>query len=191
MKTLFLLRHSLTAANEARLYCGRVDLPLSPAGRALAGRIAVERPLPACDAYVHSGMRRASQTLALLTGRAEGIRIRELREMDFGAFEMRSYAQMKDDTDFIAWIEDPTGEVPCPGGESRNAFRERVLRGGKKLLDLPAERVTTVCHGGTIVTLMEHWFPQTHRLYYEWQPDACRGYAIQFSEAKPQGFDAI
>ena len=36
MRTLYLLRHSLTEANERRLYCGWTDLPLSPAGRALA-----------------------------------------------------------------------------------------------------------------------------------------------------------
>ena len=32
MNTITLLRHSLTAANEAHLYCGVTDLPLSSAG---------------------------------------------------------------------------------------------------------------------------------------------------------------
>ena len=60
----------LTAANEARQYCGRVDPPLSPNGRTLAERLRRERPLPPCDVYVTSGMARADETLRLMTGHA-------------------------------------------------------------------------------------------------------------------------
>ena len=35
--------------------------------------------------------------------------------------------------DYLRWILDETGDVPPPGGESRNAFARRVRRGGKEI----------------------------------------------------------
>ena len=190
MRVLYLLRHSLTAANEARLYCGRTDLPLSPAGRALARELRRSRPLPEADVYVTSGMRRATETLALLTGRKPDAALTELREMDFGAFEMRSYDSMRSDADFVRWIEDVDGSVCCPGGECLNAFRARVLKGGEALLAMPFDSATVVCHGGAIVMLMQAWFPDVDRHYYQWQPAACRGYRIEFNGA-PVRFEEL
>ncbi len=190
MNTLILLRHSLTAANEARLYCGRTDLPLSPAGRELALKRRADRPLPKCDVYASSGMARSDQTLELLTGRSPDAVFEDLREMDFGAFEMRRYEDMLADGDFVRWIEDETGEVSCPGGESRNAFYARVRRGSAALLALPCESAAVVCHGGAIVALMQAWFPDVRRHFYEWQPAACRGYRIEI-DISPARFEDI
>ena len=190
MTALILLRHSLTAANEARLYCGSTDLPLSPAGRELALKWQRDRPLPECDVYASSGMSRADQTLELLTGRAPDAVFGDLREMDFGAFEMRRYEDMLADSDFVRWIEDEGGDVCCPGGESRNAFHARVRLGGAALLALPGESAVVVCHGGTIVALMEAWFPDVRRHFYEWQPAACRGYRIEIN-GRPTRFEDI
>lgn len=191
MRRLYLLRHSLTAANEKRLYSGSVDLPLSPAGRALAESTGKGRPLPDCECYVSSGMRRATETLFLLTGHAPDAVLPDLREMNFGAFELRSYDDMLKDADFIRWIEDPTGEVRCPGGECANGFRARVLRGGTALLALPHESVLAVCHGGTIVNLMQAWFPDVQRHFYEWQPRACGGYGIDIDGMTPVHFEDL
>ncbi len=134
MRALYLVRHSLTEANERRLYGGSTDSPLTDRGRAIAG----ERRgcLPDCDIYITSGMRRADETLLLMTGRTPDRVLRQLREMDFGAFEMRSYDQLKDDPDYIRWITDETGEICCPGGESGGAFKKRALAGGGTLLSL-------------------------------------------------------
>ena len=190
MRALYLLRHSLTAANEARLYCGRTDLPLSPAGRALALELRNSRPLPQADIYITSGMRRAVETLTLLAGREPDAAMAELREMDFGAFEMRSYDSMRADADFIRWIEDTTGDATCPGGECLNAFRARVLKGGEALLALSCESAVVVCHGGAIIMLMQAWFPGVERHYYQWQPAACRGYRIEI-DGTPVRFEEI
>ena len=70
MPTLCLLRHSLTAANEKRLYSGATDLPLSERGREIARNAALRLNLPAGAVTLSSGMRRADETLALITGRA-------------------------------------------------------------------------------------------------------------------------
>ena len=189
MNTIYLMRHSLTVANEKRLYGGSTDSPLTEKGVAIAaGRRGV---IPECDLYVTSGMRRANETLYHMTGRHPGLVLAGLREMDFGAFEMRSYDELKDIPEYILWIGDETGDVYCPGGESRSGFRARVLKAGERLLAMDADRACVVCHGGAIVSLMEAWFPDIHRLFYEWQPGACGGYKIIVQGGRPAGFEEV
>jgi alpha-ribazole phosphatase len=191
MNTLYLIRHSLTEANEKRLYCGKTDLPLSDKGRSVCHTLRDARPLPECELYVTSGMRRAEETLHLLSGRHADIVLPELKEMDFGLFEMRAYAELCAVPEYIRWIEDAQGDYPCPDGECVNAFRARVLRGGERLLRRKEKTALAVCHGGVIVQLMQSWFPNVERHFYEWQPQAGQGYRIAVSGSKPTEFDSI
>ena len=88
--TLYLLRHSLTRANEQRLYCGKTDLSLSPAGADLARRMARRGGYPSAeglDLYT-SGLARAEETFLLLFGALPHTPFPPFQEMDFGAFEM-------------------------------------------------------------------------------------------------------
>lgn len=189
MNTLYLIRHSLTEANEKRLYGGSTDSPLTEKGVGIAvGRRGV---LPECDLYVTSGMRRANETLYHMTGKTPDVALDGLREMDFGAFEMKSYDQLKDVPEYIRWIEDETGNVACPGGESRNGFRRRVLAAGDGLLDMDVGSACVVCHGGTIVELMRAWFPNADRNFYQWQPSACGGYRVAVEDGRPVGFKEV
>ena len=191
MNALILLRHSLTLANERHLYGGRTDSPLTERGRRLAVETRQAHPLPRAALYVSSGMRRADETLFLLTGNRPHVTLPGLREMDFGAFELRGYEELKDDDDYRRWIRDARGDTPCPGGECSNAFRARVLEAGDVLLRRPEPTAIVVCHGGTIVYLMQAWFPQTGRSFYEWQPAACRGYRISVDRGRPSGFEEV
>ena len=189
MRALYLIRHSLTEANEKHLYGGSTDIPLTQKGR----DIAIQRRgcLPECDTYLSSGMKRADETLWLMTGRRPDVVMSGLREMDFGTFEMRSYEEMKDDPEYLAWIGDQTGEVRCPGGESTNLFHARVLAEGAKLLRMEVDSACVVCHGGAIVCMMQAWFPEVERHFYEWQPQACRGYRIAVEDGAPVGFEEV
>ena len=193
MRALYLLRHSLTEANERRLYCGWTDLPLSPAGQALAEQTRLSAPLPEVSLYVTSGLRRADETLALLTGRTPDLTLPNLREMHFGRFELHSYEELKGDGDYQRWIDDCMGPgiVPCPGGESQRAFRERVLRGGEALLGASWESALAVVHGGVIANLMSRWFLDESRNFYEWQPGPCAGYRIGIDGKTPVCFETV
>ena len=191
MNALILLRHSLTEANDRRLYCGWTDLPLSGKGRSLADEVAKERPQPACERYITSGLRRAEETLSRLTCRASDLRLADLREMNFGRFEMHSYEQLRADEDYLRWIEDETGTVACPGGESSAQFKARVLRGGETLLHMEAGSALVVCHGGVIVNLMQAGFPGIDKNFYEWQPGACRGYRVLIENSAPQKYESL
>ena len=191
MRVLVLLRHGMTEANERRIYCGSTDLPLSDDGRAMAREIAVQRPLPACELYVTSGMARADETLEILTGHKADRVMSAFSEMDFGSFEMLGYETLRHDPDYQRWINDTGGIVPCPGGESTGAFRQRVRSGGTELLEMQWRTALVVCHGGVIVNLMEGWFPLEARGFYEWQPAACKGWRVLFDHGLPIRFEPI
>ena len=191
MRTLYLLRHGMTEANERRVYCGRTDLPLSEGGRKQALETATRRSLPDCDLYLSSGMARADETLSILTGRQADRVLPALSEMDFGRFEMLDYDTLKQDADYRRWIEEATGRFACPGGESAEAFRRRVLSAGEALLALAWESALVVCHGGVIVNLMREWFPLQERGFYEWQPSACGGWRVSFEQRKPIRFEPV
>jgi len=188
-----MLRHGITEGNERRLYYGLTDLPLSPAGRRQAEASRRARPLPDCQLCLTSGLRRTDETLLLLTGRVRDITLGELREMDFGAFEMHSYEELKDDPDYRRWIDDCMGPgvVCCPGGECQSAFQARVLRGGEALLSLDWQSMIAVLHGGVIANLMAHWFPGEPRNFFEWQPGPCAGWRVEFDGRMPVGFESI
>jgi alpha-ribazole phosphatase len=191
MRTLYLLRHGITEANEKHLYGGSTDSPLSENGRRMAREIAVSRPLPNCDICVSSGMTRANETLAILTGRSPDLILSELSEMDFGQFEMLGYETLRHVPDYQRWIGDDSGAFPCPGGESTGAFRQRVRSGGNELLEMQWRTALVVCHGGVIVNLMEGWFPLEARGFYEWQPTACKGWRVLFDRSQPIRFEPI
>ena len=189
MNILFLMRHSLTEANERHLYGGSTDSPLTEKGVAIAA--SRRGVIPECDLYVTSGMRRANETLYHMTGKKPGLVLSGLREMDFGAFEMRAYDELKDVPEYIRWIGDERGEVCCPGGENRAGFSARVRHAGEELLAMDVDRACVVCHGGAIVSLMEAWFPDIHRHFYQWQPGACGGYKITVQNGRPVKFQEV
>ncbi len=191
MKTLYLIRHSLTEANEKRLYCGHTNLSLTENGRAHALSCAKQRPLPALESYATSGMKRADETLLLLTGISSREVIPSLMEMNFGAFEMHSYEQLLNDPDYIRWIEDNTGDTACPGGESANSFKKRVTECADAIIARPSESLLIVCHGGVIANIMQYWFSGENKNFYQWQPGACGGYAIEIACGKPARYAVL
>ncbi|HCI64900.1 MAG TPA: histidine phosphatase family protein, partial [Clostridiales bacterium] len=141
--SIYLIRHGKTLANEAHLYCGSTDLPLSPAGvgelEALHYDIHPAR-------FVTSGMRRTDETLKALFGDVSFSVDARFREVDFGNFEMKSYDRLKGDPAYQAWIAgDNEANVP-PHGESGAQMTRRALAAYRELPDGTA----LVCHGGVI-----------------------------------------
>lgn len=190
---LHLIRHGATRANELRLYCGATDLPLSEAGRAEVAALAARGVYPdigAARAYT-SGMLRARETFQLIWGeRAHGA-LRALREFDFGRFEMRSYEELRADAAYIAWIGDEGGRTRCPGGESNEIFRARVLKCLDALLLGEGGDVAVVTHGGVVAAAMARLFPQENKHFYEWQPGPARGYSVRVLAGRAVRYDAI
>ena len=174
MSPLYLIRHGRTRANEEHLYCGSSDLPLSPGGEEELKRLRYVLPPVR---FVTSGMRRTEQTLALLFGQVPHEIRPAFREIDFGRFELHSYEELKEDSEYLAWITgDNHGNIP-PGGESGAQMEQRVLCAFRRL---EAENIPTalITHGGVIACIMAHLFPEENKNRYQWQPEPGHGYAV-------------
>ena len=170
--TIYLIRHGKTAANERRLYCGSTDLPLSERGRAELKELHHDiRNVH----FLTSGMRRANETLELLFGAVSYDTDPRFREVDFGAFEMRGYEELKDDPAYQAWITGDNERSIPPGGESGEQMTRRVLAAFSELRD----DTCIVTHGGVIAAIMAQLFPEAGKHRYQWQPKNGHGYIIE------------
>ena len=172
MRALYLIRHGKTAANEAHLYCGSSDLPLSPAGAAELKDLRYHLP-PA--RLLTSGMKRTEQTLALLFGDVPHEQAPAFREIDFGVFELHSYEELKNNPQYQAWLTGDNRRNIPPGGESGEQMERRVLEALAGLEDTPTVLIT---HGGVIACIMAHLFPEDEKNRYQWQPKPGHGYAV-------------
>ena len=174
MKRLILIRHGKTRANEAHLYCGSTDIPLSESG---AGELKPSTLSLCSPTFFTSGMLRTEQTARVLFGDAVLFPLPEFREVDFGRFEMHSYEELKDEPAYQAWISGDNEKNTPPGGESGEAFTARILAALPKLSQAPGDCVL-VTHGGVIAAIMTHLFPGEGKNRYEWQPKPGCGYII-------------
>jgi broad specificity phosphatase PhoE len=127
---LILVRHGETVHNVAGIAQGWNDSALSPAGEEQVRRLAERLASSSVDAIFSSPLQRALSTARTISA-ATGVDVRiidELREMNYGRWEGRSFlAVRQDDADaYHRWIADP--EAPCPQGESHNDVRQRMER---------------------------------------------------------------
>lgn len=179
MKVL-LLRHGETPGNRRRAYIGSTDEPLSPQGREQAQAVAV----PPVERVYGSPMLRCRQTAEILFPGAEYHPVPDLRECDFGAFEGKSYEELKDDPAYRSWI-DSGGEGEIPEGESAPAFRRRCTEAFASLVEDAAGRglssCAVVCHGGSIMAILAHYSGEGD--FYRWQVKNAAGYFILWEES--------
>ena len=182
MFELYLIRHAKTIANEKNLYCGSTELPLSRAGKKELRKNKEKGVYTLCDAYYTSGMARCNGTLEIIAGKDTPFEaIGLLKEINVGVFEMKSYEELKTNREYLAWINDKTGNFKCPSGESKNMFYQRVSMGllGLTQRIMKNEYNTAMCvtHGGVIVAIMEGLFGHSKK-FYDWQPELGLGYKI-------------
>ena len=172
---IYLIRHGKTRANEAHLYCGSTDLPLSEAGKAelvkLHYGVTPER-------FLTSGMRRTNETLRILFGDVPFTPVPEFREVDFGTFEMHSYEELRENADYQRWITGDNEKNVPPGGESGARMTARVTAAFSALRQLPGDTVL-VTHGGVIAAIMAFCFPEENKTRYQWQPAPGHGYVLE------------
>lgn len=163
---ILLVRHGATAGNLLRRHIGVTDEPLCPEGRAalsvLDGTV---------DTVYVTPLLRTQETASILFPQAVQEVVEGLREMDFGAFENKNYQELAHDPSYQEWV-DGWCEGPCPGGESRRQFCNRVCAAFAALVDdalakkLP--RLVIVAHGGTIMAVGEA-FALPKKGYFDWK----------------------
>jgi broad specificity phosphatase PhoE len=128
MLTMVLTRHGLTDRSEPEQHLGqRIDISLNEAGRAQARTLAARLAGVAVDRVVTSPLFRARETAEILVRGRPLEADPRLREMDYGAWEGRTYAEIEaTDREARREWELAPDRLPCPGGESGNDVAERV-----------------------------------------------------------------
>lgn len=147
------LRHAETTAPTGSMV-GSTDVGLSAQGMDQAKQLAVR--LPTGMPCLCSPMLRARQTLEQLQvhGVACDVRFDErLREMNFGDYEMKTFAEITDNgADVDAWIE--YTHFTFPGGESVAHFTHRLQELLLEFRTRKDEQVLVLTHGGVIRTML-------------------------------------
>ena len=181
-RQILLLRHGRTRANEEHLYCGSTDWPLSEEGRKC---LTQKRGVYGTEweSFYTSGLIRTKETQEILFGEQKAAKEEpNLREMDFGAFEGKSYEMLRANPAYQEWISGDNERKICPGGESGDQMKERVLSALDRILQRdPAKRIVIVTHGGPIAAIMQRLFPEKDLNRYEWQPECGEGYLLRIT----------
>ena len=100
--------------------------------------------------------------------------------MDFGAFEGKSYMDLREDERYQRWI-DSGGTLPFPEGESREDFCLRCERGLQRMIrrvrqmegNGESKTIGMILHGGTIMALLSRYFGGD---YFDYQVENGKGY---------------
>lgn len=168
---IVLIRHSVTEGTKIRNYTGgRTDEPLCSEGIALA---APKADLSVAEIY-SSPMIRCIQTAKIMFPNADVTVIENFREIYFGDFEGKGFAELSGNAQYKAWVNSFC-EQPPPNGEGLADFNLRVRPAFDEICSKGKDAVI-MCHGGTIMSIMSYLFPG--RPYYEYRADFCKGFVV-------------
>lgn len=157
---LLLVRHGSTLDNEARIYCGQRDVPLSPLGEQQVRDVAVRLAAVPLDAIVTSDLQRARATAAAIARAHETpVPVYEdpdIRELNLGRWEGLTLADiMEFDAELIQLYRTRAADCPIPGGETLARLQARVMRALARWYErYPRGTVLWATHGGVIRVLL-------------------------------------
>lgn len=159
MTRLFVLRHAQSEWNADGRWQGHADPPLSDAGRAQAAAAAARLSGEVREA-VSSDLLRAAQTADVI---AEALGLGPvtlepgLREIDVGEWTGLTRAEIEERWPGLLDEWRAGRLTSIPGGEDREAFRERIVASlGRLAGRAPDTPLLVVTHAGAIGVLERH-----------------------------------
>ncbi|MDR9796227.1 histidine phosphatase family protein [Aeribacillus pallidus] len=163
-----LIRHGLTEANMQKRYIGWTDEPLSHEGKkALQSLAFPSEP----DLLFTSDLRRAAETARIIYPNKPYAVLKELREINFGEWEMKCYQELKEDDRYRNWLRE-FWRFPPPNGEAYEVFSKRVKKGWEKIIkhfsSMEVVHIAVITNGGVIRELL-YRYSFSRKSYLEWQ----------------------
>ena len=150
---LILLRHGRTGLSGR--YVGSTDVPLSEEGRAQIQGLRPGLAAMRIDALLTSPMLRCTQTAHLL---GLGLPLQldpDLREIDFGRWEGKTFEEIEaQDPELVQEWAQGKEDFCFPGGEATAVFTGRMESAKNRLLSTDAGTMLLVAHGGVIRSLI-------------------------------------
>lgn len=150
MKNIYIMRHGETLFNLQHRTQGWCDSPLTERGIAEASRAGLfMKNFPVhFDAFFSSSSERACDTMELVFPGMTYIRLKGLKEMNFGAFEGHpQYLEVQDKSVFFAQF----------GGETQEQTRQRVFATLRSLFEQNTHlnHIFCVGHGGMLWAILK------------------------------------
>jgi probable phosphoglycerate mutase len=157
MLTLHLVRHGDTEASGEGIFCGDLDMPLTPSGLVQADKVGALAVALRPNALYVSPKRRAIQTVepAARLLQLQPVVDAGLREIAYGTWEGQREADIRqtESTVYEAWVRDPALHPP-PGGEGGFAIAARTIAVLERIQAAhPTGVVLVVSHKATIRVL--------------------------------------
>lgn len=166
--TLSLVRHAKTKGNEERRYVGWTDEEIIESA---FPTISVEQQV-----VYGSDLKRCRQTATYYYPNAEYIAVPELRESNFGDYEMTTYEDLKNNSHYRQWIDHPEYVSP-PNGENLSVFKKRVWQGLQRVTK--EQNAHLVVHGGSIRAILVQLAPERSQ-FWDWQIGHNERYILAF-----------
>ncbi|MCH1626411.1 histidine phosphatase family protein [Ferdinandcohnia quinoae] len=166
-----LFRHGVTEANEKHAYLGWTDSPLYPMESIHSLRY---------EQFFSSDLPRCMETLRILFPTARPVVLKELREMNFGKWEGKTYEELKEIQEYQDWLANPFEKTPLEG-ESFEEFSKRIQAGWDRIVAdcSGCNRIAVMTHGGVIRYLLSQYAP-VQKEFWDWQVGHASGYELEF-----------
>lgn len=170
MKISF-FRHGATEGNRQKTYIGATDQPLSPEG--ISDLIKIKSSfspnlLKPKEIYVSEKIR-TQETGKILFPQTPQIIIPDFNEMNFGIFEGKTFHQLKNNSDYRAWVLGNCEGI-CPQGEGKSKFIHRTKTAFLSIIKnstFHRKELIFIVHGGTIMAICSSFVPNSD--YFQWQ----------------------
>lgn len=170
-----LFRHGITVENKRQAYLGWNDSPLLFGEKEKMSKYNLNDEL-----VFSSDLGRCLATAAILFPRKSPEIITELRELHFGEWEGKTYAELVHDVLYKQWLNDFSAVKP-PAGESYQEFALRVNDGWEKVKKTLEEnnqnRATIITHGGVIKYLLSQYAPEKKE-FSDWKVSHGNGFEL-------------
>ena len=189
---VYLIRHGETTANSEKRFAGVMDVSLTPKGELQAEQAGEKLKTVEFDAFYCSDLKRAMDS-ATIIGKYQTLKptvLSELREMNFGIWEGKRMAEIKDQDSVLLdkWFKDFDNFV-VPSGESVKEMFERVTKAYKKIIE-PYNmdddvKIAIIAHGGVIQALLSYLCYGDNTGYWRFRVDNCGINTIEYVMGYP------
>lgn len=154
---LYLIRHGLTQGNLDGKYIGQTDLSLCPEGEKTIRELVNAEIYPEVGKVYSSPLARCLETAELIYPEHKLMIVDEISEMNFGEFEGKTQAQLRDLREYTEWLRGGPDACP-PKGERFEDFSLRCIEGLDTIFNDMIRREVTraacITHGGVITNLL-------------------------------------
>jgi broad specificity phosphatase PhoE len=159
MAGIVLIRHGQTQWSLSGQHTGRTDIPLTPQGRQAAAALAPRLAAHQFGYVACSPLQRARDTAAL-AGLHPDVFTDDLLEWDYGGYEGRTTAQIREDEQDPDWVIWKAHIAPggTPGEQPEDVARRcrRLLSTCQPYLDADQD-VALIAHGHVLRILTATW----------------------------------